>query len=246
MLHKTWKLLRLTEHLLSGALIGIGLTALRRMGLDESRVARTVQWWHARACRILGLRLQVSGAPCPGAHLLVANHISWLDVPVIGALLPTVFVSKAEVSRWPLIGWMAGMAGTLFIERGQHQALEIREQIRQQLAAGRSILFFPEGTTSDGSEVRRFHPRLLGAVQDGPAGLQPIALEYPRVKDRVSVAPFIGDDTFPHHLGQVLGENEIVVRVRFLDALDAASLERKVLATQARDAIRSALGMGPD
>ena len=105
------------------------------------------------ACRCLGLRIRQHGAPCQDNALLVCNHISWSDIPVLGSLQPIRFLSKAEVSRWPLIGWLARQAGTLFIVRGGGQARKVRRQIADTLSAGETVLVFPEGTTSAGLTV---------------------------------------------------------------------------------------------
>jgi len=169
--------------------------------------------------------------------------VSWLDIPVLGALQPMAFLSKAEVRAWPLLGWMAEFAGTLFIERGKHQAAAIRGLIQRRLDEGDKVVFFPEGTTTDGSEVRRFHPRLFAAVQQADAPLQPVSLRYLPAPGRAPVAPFIGDDLLFPHLMRVLREPWIEVEIRFLEALDPGNMDRKSLAESARSSIRQSLGL---
>ena len=114
--------LRVIEHLISGATIALGVAGGRKLGLQLRWVPDVVRWWHARLCRALGLRIEVRGALVPSA-LLVANHVSWLDIPVLGSLGRIDFLAKTEVGGWPLIGWMARVAGTLFIARGGNQAM---------------------------------------------------------------------------------------------------------------------------
>lgn len=242
----TWRILRLSEHLLTGALISIFLGTLLTAGMQLPRLPHIVQWWHRRACRILNLTVVVQGQPLEHTRLLVANHISWLDIPAIGALQPVCFLSKSEVRNWPLIGWMSVIAGTLFIERGKNQSSRIAGSIRERLDHARSVLFFPEGTTTDGSEVRRFHPRLFGAAHDAGVPLQPVAVRYPVTPGRPAVAPFIDDDPFPDHALRVLAEPEIKVEIQFLTATDSQGIERKALARETRQAIRDALHLPPE
>ena len=238
-----WRLVALLGHVLIGALITLVLMILRRLGLSWPALPPIVQWWHRRAVRLLGLRLQVSGEPLPGAALLVANHISWLDIPALGAVRQMAFLSKSEVRRWPLVGWMAEFAGTLFIERGSNQSEQVRDAIRGRLEQGGQVVFFPEGTTTDGSDVRRFHPRLFAAAQQSVAPLQPVSLRYLPAPGRASVAPFIGDDELMPHLLRVLKEPWITVEIRFLPALDAGEMDRKSLAERTRSSIRESLGL---
>ena len=244
-LRVAWKLVRLVEHLLTGALLVLMLASLQRLLPQGRPLPGLVQWWHGRLCRILRLHLETRGEPNPGATLMVANHTSWLDVPVLGALRPFAFLSKSEVRRWPLIGWMSEIAGTLFIERGNHQTSRISNSIQHQLEAGRSVLFFPEGTTSDGTEVRRFHPRLFAAAQRTGARLQPVAVHYRHEPGRPRVAPFIDNEAFLPHLLRVAREPRIHVTVSFTLPLEPSDTDRKTLAEQTRTAILTALDMEP-
>ncbi len=238
-----WRLLRLAAHFLAGALITALLVGFRGLGLEKPDVPPIIQWWQGRVVRLLGLRLRVSGKPLPGPALLVANHISWLDIPALGSLQHMAFLSKAEVRAWPLMGWMAEFGGTLFIERGNHQSAIIRESIQRRLDEGETVVFFPEGTTTDGSEVCRFHPRLFAAVQRNGSSLQPVSLRYRPAPGRESVAPFIGDDELLPHLMRVLREPWIEVEICFLKALEPGEMDRKSLAEISRSSIRESLGL---
>ena len=118
-----------------------------------------------------------SGAwrPAPQAAYLVSNHISWLDVLVIGSIRPVCFLAKSEISQWPLIGYLARRAGTLFIKRGQGVQSATRA-VTDCLRHGHSVVVFPEGTTSDGSQVKPFYPRLFSVVENHETMVQPLAL----------------------------------------------------------------------
>lgn len=190
---------------------GIVETVTRR-AIDRTPVARFC--FHG-ASRCLGLRIRQQGRPASGPVLLVSNHISWSDIPVLGGTVPLRFLSKAEVSRWPVIGWLAQQAGTLFIVRGSGRAGEARREITSTLSGGQSVLIFPEGTTSAGLSVLPFHSRLLQAAPEAGVAIQGISIAYTRHGRPDHLAPFIGDDEFLSHLPRLLRQPAVDVTVRF-------------------------------
>ncbi|MBF3247173.1 1-acyl-sn-glycerol-3-phosphate acyltransferase, partial [Pseudomonas aeruginosa] len=114
-----------------------------------------------RLCAALPFEVRVSGEAPRQPMLWVANHVSWTDIPLLGALAPLTFLSKAEVRAWPLAGWLAEKAGTLFIRRGSGDSRLINQRLAEQLHRGRNLLIFPEGTTTNGESLRTFHGRLM-------------------------------------------------------------------------------------
>jgi 1-acyl-sn-glycerol-3-phosphate acyltransferase len=244
-LRPLWRGLRVAEHLVTGALICTYISLVASAGRRPSSVPAVVRWWHGRLCRALGLRVCVSGAVVDGS-LLVANHISWLDIPVLGAQAQVGFLSKAEVRGWPLVGWMSAVAGTLFIERGANQAASVSAQIASAIAGGRTLVIFPEGTTSDGRQVRRFHPRLFAVARQPGLRVQPVALAYRRDADAAPdlEVPFIGEQTLVANLWRVIRHPDLVAEVRFLSPLETEDgEERKRFAARARLEIVEALGL---
>lgn len=177
---------------------------------DRTRVAQAC---FACCRRCLGLRITQTGDLPRGPALLVSNHISWSDIPVLGGLTKIRFLSKAEVAQWPLVGWLARQAGTLFIRRGGGEAAQRRNDIRETLEAGQSVLIFPEGTTSAGLTVLPFFPRLIGAATAADVPIVPVSIAYVRDGEPCHVAPFIGDDEFHHHLVRMLAAPAPEVRV---------------------------------
>ena len=132
-----------------------------------------IQWWSAKLLRLMGIALHAHGTPRPGAKLVVSNHVSWLDIAAIHAVIPEAhFVSKADVKHWPLVGRLVAGAGTLFIEREKKRdALRVVHQMAEALKAGDTVAVFPEGTTGDGRTLLPFHANLLhAAVTHGDAG----------------------------------------------------------------------------
>jgi 1-acyl-sn-glycerol-3-phosphate acyltransferase len=178
----------------------------------------------ARACfnlaaRCAGFRMRYRGNIARGPVLFVSNHISWSDIPVLGGMAPLRFLSKHEVRRWPLIGWLAAQAGTLFIRRGGGTAGKARDEIANSLKHGESVLVFPEGTTSAGIGVLPFHGKLLQAAIDAGVTIQPISIGYLRDGRPDPVAPFIGEDEFQNHLVRMLKRPATRVEVHFHPAI---------------------------
>ncbi len=167
------------------------------------------------ACRCLGLDIHQHGSPSDSTVLFVSNHISWSDIPILGSLAQVRFLSKAEVGQWPLIGWLARQAGTLFIKRGGGQARRVRNQIMENLGAGESVLVFPEGTTGAGLTVLPFHGLLLKAGPQSNTPIQPVTISYRRAGRPDHLAPFIGDDEFHTHLLRTLRQPSARVDVIF-------------------------------
>lgn len=222
------------------AIVAINLADLA--GRRPRWTPRVVRGWHRQVCRALDLEIHTTGKPEPTA-LLVANHVSWLDVPVLGAQGEIGFLSKAEVRRWPIIGWMAAVAGTLFIARGANQTTQIMIEIQDRIRAGRPVVVFPEGTTGDGTELLRFHPRLFALGQESGTLVQPVALRYGPPAAPDPVAPFIGDESLAAHLWRILRHAELTATVHFLPPIDTEQLDRRQVADRARTAIAWALGL---
>lgn len=242
-----YRSLRVAEHLATGAAIALYVRLRYGASGRPPWLPAAVRWWHTRLCRCLGVRVEVQG--CPAARcLLVGNHISWLDIPVIGAQEQIGFLSKADVRHWPLIGWMAEVAGTRFIARGGNQSEQVLAELRADLARGQALMIFPEGTTTDGRCVKRFHPRLLAVAQSARLSIQPIALSYRRGEDPAPDAdvPYVGEDTLIANLWRLVRHPGLTATVRFLPPIALTESEqRRALAERARAAVTEALGLDP-
>lgn len=165
---------------LFGILIGLVLLFTSFMPGVRDRLAGFLsrQWFRLLA-RVFGARARHVGEPAVGPALLAANHVSWLDIIVLGSRVGGCFVSKSEVADWPILGWLAKRGGTLFIHRGHRDSAErIAHEMAERLTSGRQLLFFPEGTTSDGRSVNRFKYRLFVPAVQTATPVQPIALCY--------------------------------------------------------------------
>ncbi len=239
-----YRLILLLIHALVGILLQFGLLlASPFVSIDRAEQAVT-RWWQGRLCRVLGLQIKVVGEPAAPPVMVAANHVSWLDIPVLGGALPVHFLSKSEVRTWPLVGWMATMAGTIYIERGAHGSKGVSGSMIERLQAGRSVVFFPEGTTTDGTSVRRFLPRLFSAAVEADAAVQPVAIRYLHHDGPHPCAPFIDNEMIGTHLIKVLGERLIEVELTFCPPIRGAT-ERRRIAELSRQAISGIVDRQP-
>ncbi len=218
----------------------------RNQPLQAGAARRALQLWCRWVCRLLGIRFAIGGEPLlDGPVLVAANHISWLDIPCVAAFWPLGFLSKAEVRGYPLIGPVATALGTLYIERGgPGAAAEAGEHMRRRLVAGRPVLFFPEGTTSDGNTLLPFRPRLFQAAIDAGVPVQPLSIDYlDRNGERSSLAPHVIGDPLPGYIWRLLRGEGFDVVMRLGKPLRTLDRGRTELARRVQGQIAAALGL---
>ncbi|AKN26054.1 MULTISPECIES: lysophospholipid acyltransferase family protein [Stutzerimonas stutzeri group] len=246
-LRRYWRLLRVAGVVLSGLIVAGALGIAERCAIPVSalRKQRLTQWFLTRLAAALPFRLRVTGELPTQPMLWVANHVSWCDIPLLGMLAPLSFLAKAEVRAWPALGWLAQAAGTLFIRRGGGDAALVNRQLATQLVQGRHLLIFPEGTSTDGTDVRTFHPRLFACALEAGCAVQPVAIRYWRNGKPDTVAPFVGDDELPAHLRRLLTSDICDVEIQLLPPIDVMALDRKAVAMNAQQAIANALLVEP-
>lgn len=239
------RLTRLTLHVFWGVtLVGAIYPFVR-----DSRRLWFKQQWSRKLLDILAVRLdaQLAGA-APGC-LIVANHISWLDIFALNAARPVAFISKAEVRQWPLIGLMSAKADTIFLQRGSRgHAKIVNEQIDAMLKSDKDVAVFPEGTTTDGTHLLGFHAALLQPAISAGRPLQPVAISYHEADGSRSLAPaYIGDTTLLQCITTIISRRSLSVCVRPTAALETSGGNRRELADTARAAIayRLALPLAP-
>jgi len=178
-----------------------------------------------------------------GNVLVVANHVSWLDVFVLNAIHPVRFVAKAELGRWPIARAMVHGAGTLLIERAKrHDTQRVNHHIAAVLAAGDVVAIFPEATTSDGATTLPFKSSLLQPIVEAAGKVQPVAIRYRGRDSRRSLAPaYVGDLTFLESVWRVCGEESLRVTLDAAPAIEASGRHRRELARIAETIIQTAL-----
>ena len=225
----------------------LSLAVLRRR---QSRAGydRVVRAWSTALLNVFGLTVSHTGQPASAPVFLVANHVSWLDIPVIHSGVTAGFVAKAEIARWPLLGWVVKCGETVFHQRGRSDSRQrVIEALQQRLKEGRNVAVFPEGKTTDGSALGRFHRQLLRAAVETQSAVQPVAIEYWNYRQqRHQDLPFHGGETFLHNVWRLLKMPPGHVQVHWLpplptNTIDGQRPETRHLAQRAQQAIEQQL-----
>ncbi len=182
-------------------------------------------------------------AGLPGIVLIVANHISWLDIFVLNSMQPARFIAKAELKRWPVVGRLSTNVGTLFIERERRRDTHtVNRHTVEALTRGDVVAVFPEGTTSDGTSLLKFHSSLFQPIVDAEGHVQPVAIRYRTPADEHSAAPaFVGDLTMLGSFWRLTGERSLVAELHLMPPLSAKERHRRELSSEAAGAIRTVL-----
>ncbi len=243
-LRAAWRLARAIAQVVKGF-----ITIKRHFGgASPAQRQAHVQAWAFGFLEVLGVKLDVRGAPLADAGrglLLVANHVSWLDILVLLAVRPVRFVSKSEVAHWPVIGPMATGAGTLYIERSsKRDAMRVMHQMADALKAGDCVGVFPEGTTGDGTALLPFHANLLQAGISAPAAALPVVMAFmdPETGTLSQAARYVDDDNLLSSMLRLLGSPGIEARLQFLQPTEAQDLDRRAWALALRAQMSAAHG----
>lgn len=229
-----------------GACLASGL-AIAVVAFPHAPPARRAEWmrrWSRDALAALGVEVHVAHAPRDGG-LLVANHVSWLDVLAICATAPAAFVAKSELRGWPLLGRLATAAGTIYIERASRRdVVRVNELIRARLREGWTVVVFPEGTTTDGVSVAGFRSALLAPALAAGLPVQPVALRYRAADGGPGThAAYCGDTSFWQSLRRIAAAPRTVAHVAFLGAIGTGDggTKRRAVADAARERILAEL-----
>ena len=244
----------LVPHVLIG--IGIAFVAFPLSRTQATR-NRINHWWSRWVLRLCGVRLRFSGSPLGDelsgtgiqagriGRMLLSNHISWIDIFAINAVMPCRFVAKAEIVRWPVIGGMLAHSGTLFIERGRRSAVaRMNDAVQGHLRAGESLGVFPEGTTTRGDRLLTFHSNLLAPALETGCPVWPVGLRYTERGKFSDAAAFVGEMGLLTSLARMLVADDLEIEVAFLPPLDASAYEnRHTLARAAHAAVAVHFGL---
>jgi 1-acyl-sn-glycerol-3-phosphate acyltransferase len=239
-----FRLLRVVLHLLQGLLTcALVFPLLNAAGRNAS-----IHRWSKKLLALCGVRVEIvraAGTQPASPALIVANHVSWLDIFVINSLYPCRFVAKADIRDWPLIGWLCDKAGTVFIARGKvRDVRRIYEGLVASLHDGEHVAFFPEGTTSAQGTVLPFHANLFEAAIEAAVPIQPFALRYVDAKgDPHPAVDFVGETTFVQSMLAILKSPGIMAQLTTLPPIPVKGTpHRRELAQAARESIGNALG----
>lgn len=227
---------------------GVATTLLVFPFIDAASQRARVKRWSGRLLRILGVRATVRGDVTArgGNVLIVANHISWLDIFVLNSVHPVRFVAKSELARWPVVSQMIRGAGTVFIERERRRDTHrVNHQLARLLANGDVVAIFPEGTTTDGTALLPFRSSLLQPIVEAEGHVQPVALRYRLPDGQPAMAPaYVGETSFAASFWCICGTPALTVELNACAPLAAREGHRRELARAAEGAIRTALAEG--
>ncbi|MCU0868051.1 MAG: 1-acyl-sn-glycerol-3-phosphate acyltransferase [Burkholderiales bacterium] len=230
--------------------VGLGLALSASFPLQPARARRAwFRWWSKRLLRIVRVRVRVHGdldaLPSGAPALLLSNHVSWLDVFVVRASVECRFVAKSDIRDWPVLGWLVACQGTVFVQRTRRaDTARVNASLASALARGEPMVVFPEGTTTDGTEVRAFHASLLQPVVAVSGYAVPVALRYRDASGaRSDAAAYAGDRSLWDSAKLLTAEREVHADVHFLAPLAAAERHRRELAQAAAAAVATALGL---
>jgi 1-acyl-sn-glycerol-3-phosphate acyltransferase len=239
-LRAMWRLARISLHLLH-------CLAIVRLGwhqLDHSQRTRCVEWWAGKLLRVAGITVRVSGTPRPGGTMLLANHVSWLDIVAVHVCCPQArFVSKSEVRHWPLVGALGDAVGTLYLERARaRDTFRVVHDIAAAMQSGDTVAAFPEGTTGNGHALLPFHANLLQAAIAAGVPVQPVALRFSDASYAISpAAAYVGDMSLVRSLWRIACATGLAVHVQWLLPQSGMHAERRALAAHVKQCIAEAL-----
>ncbi|MFA9216125.1 MAG: lysophospholipid acyltransferase family protein [Sphingomonadaceae bacterium] len=241
-----FRLVRVLLHVL----VGMSTCAVLFPWLGKDGRDGHIRRWSRRLLALCNVTVELApgSAPVLEQAAVVANHVSWLDIFVILSLYPSRFVAKAEIRSWPLAGWLAQKAGTVFISRGSKRDLRhIFKGLVHSLQAGERVAFFPEGTTAPQGSLLPFHANLFEAAIDAKAPLQAMALTYHEGANSTHPSvDFIGETTFAESIMLILNGPPVVARLAVLAPVSSEGAHRRTLAESTHAAVAAALGIHPD
>ena len=241
-----WRLAWTISHIALGTFICAAVFPWLRF----NQRAGVIRWWARGLLRALGVQVRQCGRwpETPGRYLLAANHVSWLDIFVIHSVHPVRFVAKSEVRHWPVAGYLAQRAGTLFVDRERKRdTVNVTAQMQGVLADGDAIGIYPEGTTSDGSVVLPFFSPLLQPAVSCAADVVPTGLRYRCADGSLNTAlAYIGDQTFVESFLVTARQADVTVEVMFGTPLSPGGQHRRELTRRVEAAVAALLGLAVD
>jgi 1-acyl-sn-glycerol-3-phosphate acyltransferase len=216
--------------------------------VSHARRRRLLRWWSAKLLRILNVSPLVQGPP-PGADehgaMIAANHVSWLDIFLISSVRPTCFIAKSEVLEWGMVGWIAEHAGTLFVRRDQwRDATRVNAVVHAALAEGHCVGLFPEGVTTEGDVLLKFHSALFQPAVANDAHVHPAAIRYERSDGSLCrEISFRGERTFIESLRLIIDEPSVTARISFAPVVETSGTHRRDVAQATRGRVAELLGL---
>lgn len=235
---QTYRGARIAAHTLVGLILSLTVVPV----LNHPAKQRLTRWWCAGVLKRLNIRVVTKGEPPykqQSGKLYVANHISWVDIHALNSVTPLRFVAKSEIRRWPVFGFLASQAGTLFIDRNDRKgAIHIIQSLKRELENGAHACYFPEGTTSDGTQILPFKGSIIQAALAAKTDVIPVAIRYPLSAYQIDTRlAYAGDTSLIESIRNILRIPNPTVELHFLEPVSSHGQNRQIINQQARQAI---------
>lgn len=242
-----YRIIRVLLHTLLGLLIAAVLFPFA----NNITKARLIQWWCSRLLAAFNVNIIVKGSPpkyLATNNILVANHISWSDIHALNHVIPLRFIAKYEIKNWPIFGYLVSKANTLFIDRSKRQDAKRTIDIAyQSLQSGDNLCFFPEGTTTDGTEIKPFKSSLIQAAILAQSSIWPVAICYPNADgSKNTQIAYAGETTLIQSMRNMLMQRAPVIVLHFLPPIlpiEYATMDRRALTLHIEGLIRKQLAL---
>ncbi len=228
--------------------MGLGIATFALPLMSKSHKRAVIKWWCGGLLRAFHIQVRTYGNLPPAdtqGVMFVANHVSWSDIHALNSKIALRFVAKSDIKNWPVFGYLVAKANTLFIDRGKRQeAGRIVETISASLLAGDNLCFFPEGTTTDGTQILPFKSSALEAAISASTRIWPVALKYVHADGSINTAmAYAGETTLMESMRSVIAQKNALVELHFLAPIDAKGGDRRELTKLAHDAISAKLAL---
>ncbi|MEX1056759.1 MAG: lysophospholipid acyltransferase family protein [Natronospirillum sp.] len=244
LLRRIWRLTLMALIVLAGIVITLVLWLPKRLRwINYDHILGIASLWFRCLLFAMGARVTVHGTLSSRPGMWISNHISWLDIMVIGSQARVHFVSKAEVRRWPVVGFLAAQTGTLFLRRGANESGEMAKLMSRRIKEGHGVLFFPEGTTGHGDYLRRFHPRLFAAAIELQQPIIPLAVRYESEPQPHPLVPYTKEQNLMSNLWSLLGLKRLRITLFAPTTINELGDQRRALADRCREVIRESLNL---
>ncbi len=240
------RIIRLIIHFIIGILISLLLRVIYGAQWYYNDIgSKTIQRWMQKASKIIGLKIIKSGELFQTKSVLyVANHVSWLDILAISSTVQTSFISKFELKKWPIIGFLANNTGTIFIKRANKSDINfVINNISDHLKKGKSVMLFPEGTTTNGALIKKFKSSLFQSAIDSNSKIQAIAIRYIRNKKLDTLAPYIDNHNFIIHIFRIMAQPETNVNLYINKEITTNNNNRQNLRFETHIQIKTSLDL---
>ena len=234
---------KLSIHIVTAIIICICLPLLQgRSWYCNKKGKALIQWWSKRTTEILGITIAQKGKHINSTSLFVSNHISFLDIVILASVFPVTFLSKSTIRYWPVFGFLAYGFGVIFIQRNNKKVLHtVTNSLTTALKQKRSFVLFPEGTTTTGRAVGKFHSSLFQAAINAAKPVQPVALRYHNNGEFDDSSSYIGKDNFIITLISILAKSKTEVEVTICDAINSDNMNRRELSSLSHNLISQAI-----